>query len=298
MRHQNTMVARLSSALLMGSVLLALVSGECTKFNYNPEDHWDSDDTNPYTTLGARYRVTAAVNCTSELAQSQGGNGSTCTFHRYSMGLFAFPGIGNQTINEPSTSKVEPLDFDADTTAHIFSLVQAANPINITLVDFNETIVVNYTTNVVDEPDFLVGEHGYYQYTVTALCYNGTLSGCDNGDSLEGARIQICGSKWIDDKQPLLPPGQQQYDGYVEHQQLLPSDFNTNRTKWESDPRPTYAESAGNATVNQVSNSTNNSTGDGDDNENENGTGAGWVQRVNLVTLVAFFGCAAAAISL
>ncbi|KAI0146261.1 hypothetical protein GGR57DRAFT_516903 [Xylariaceae sp. FL1272] len=199
MRQPNIMAARFRLALLIGSASLALVSGECTKFNYNPEDHWDYDDTNPLISPGADYRVTAAVDCASELAQSQGGNGSTCTFQRYNMGLF-----------------VEPLFFDADKTAHLCSLVQAANPINITLVDFNQTSVFNYTTNEVDEPDFLVGEQGYYSYFLNTLCYNGTLTGCDESDNLEGARLQICGFKWIDDKQRFLPPGQQQYDGFPE----------------------------------------------------------------------------------
>ncbi|KAI1298800.1 hypothetical protein F5Y03DRAFT_386517 [Xylaria venustula] len=186
--------------------------------------------TNPYPSYGRRLRVTPTLNCTSQLAQSQGGNGSTCSFHRYSMGLFE---ILNYTYTSPNSLEEYALPIDADTKKQILSLVLVANPPNITTADFNATI-----------PDFNVGGTGFYLFNPRMICYNGTLSGCDSSNGLEGARIQTC--------------GEQQYKGYV-------SFFPPITAANETDPQPTYAEAAGNATVNKICNSTGNSTNSGDD---------------------------------
>ena len=105
---------------------------------------------------------------------------------------------------------IDHLPLDVDARAHVFSLVQAAKPPNITTTDFNVTIVMNYTTNLVDEPDFIVGKTGSYSFNLRQICYNGTLSGCDDSDEYltEGTWIQACDYEWIDDAQPRLPTGQ------------------------------------------------------------------------------------------
>ncbi|KAI1149472.1 hypothetical protein F4825DRAFT_464108 [Nemania diffusa] len=271
---------RLKSVLAIGAALLVSVAGKCTNFNFDANDKSfavGEPYTNPYPLYGRNFRVTPMLNCTSELAQSQGGNGSTCSFHRYPMGLIVFSEILNYTYHSPSSLEIYPLALDVDTRNEIFSLVQAANPPNITRADFNMTIVLNYTTNPIDEPDFLVGHTGAYTFHPSMICYNGTLSGCDNNDVLEGARIQACGYEWIDDSQPLLPTGKQQYKGYVS---FFPPIHPVN----ETDPQPTYAEAAGNATVNQIGtstmNSTGNSTNSGDDNNQDTGddTSEAWIK--------------------
>ncbi|KAI1201211.1 hypothetical protein F5X97DRAFT_290712 [Nemania serpens] len=104
------------------------------------------------------------------------------------------------------------------------------------------------------------------------ICYNDTLSGCDSG-GLEGARIQACGYERIDDYQPLLPTGKQQYKGYVD---FFPPIHPVN----ETDPQPTYAEAAGNATVNKIGKSTGDSTNNGDDANTDTGddTSEAWIK--------------------
>ena len=83
------MEIQLNFFLLISSALLALVSSECTKFEFNPDDRDEySQGTNPYVVAREMYRVSTVVNCTSQLAQSVGGDDNdTCGFHRYSMGL-------------------------------------------------------------------------------------------------------------------------------------------------------------------------------------------------------------------
>ncbi|RWA14542.1 hypothetical protein EKO27_g580 [Xylaria grammica] len=270
---------RLKSVLAIGAALLVSVAGECTNFNFDVDaEPFGVEDpyTNPYPMYGPRFRVTPMLNCTSELAQSQGGNGgngSTCSFHRYPMGL-----IGKSL-------ELYPLPLDVDTREHIFSLVQAANPPNITTADFNATIVLNYTTNPIDEPDFHVGETGAYSFNPRLICYNGTLSGCDSSDGLEAARIQACGFEWIDDSQHLLPTGQQQYKGYVN---FFPPIHPVN----ETDPQPTYADAAGNATVNKIGKPTGNSTNSGDDTNTDTGddTSEAWIKGTNFLALVNLVG--------
>ena len=82
---------RLRSVLAIGAALLVSVAGKCTNFNFDVDaEPFAVEDpyTNPYPKYsGGHFRVTPMVNCTAELAQSQGGNGSTCSFHRYAMGL-------------------------------------------------------------------------------------------------------------------------------------------------------------------------------------------------------------------
>ncbi|KAI0548374.1 hypothetical protein F4679DRAFT_322060 [Xylaria curta] len=207
----------LKPVLAIGTALLVSVAGKCTNFNFDVDAEpfgVEKPYTNPYPLYGPRFRVTPMLNCTSELAQSQGGNGSTCSFHRYPMGLIVFSEILNYTYTSPNSLEMYPLSLNADIKEHIFSLVQAANPPNITTADFNATIVLNYTTNPIDEPDFIVGKTGAYSFNPSMICYNGTLSGCDSSDGLDGARIQACGYEWIDDHQAVLPTGQQQYKGY------------------------------------------------------------------------------------
>ncbi|KAI0474228.1 hypothetical protein F4859DRAFT_482368 [Xylaria cf. heliscus] len=279
---------RLKSVLAIGTALLVSVAGKCTNFNFDVDAEpfgVEEPYTNPYPSYGGRFRVTPMLNCTSELAQSQGGNGSTCSFHRYAMGLIVFSEILNYTYTSPNSLELYPLSLDANTTDHIFSLVQAANPPNITTADFNATIVLNYTTNPIDEPDFLVGETGAYSFNPRMICYNGTLSGCDISDGLEGARIQACGYEWVDDYQPLLPTGKQQYKGYVS---FFPPIHPVN----ETDPQPTYAEAAGNATVNQIGKSTGNSTNNGDDTNKDTGddTSEAWIKGTNFLVLVTVVG--------
>ncbi|KAI0110754.1 hypothetical protein GGR51DRAFT_509771 [Nemania sp. FL0031] len=282
---------RLKSVLAIGAALLVSVAGKCTDFNFdvNAEPFGVEEPyKNPYPMYGPRFRVTPMLNCTYELAQSQGGNGSTCGFHRYPMGLIGFSEILNYTYTSPRSLQIYPLSLDAGTTEHIFSLVQAANPPNVTTADFNATIVMNYTTNPIDEPDFLVGETGSYSFNPRMICYNGTLSGCDSSDGLEGARIQACGYEWIDAYQPLLPTGKQQYKGYVN---FFPPIHPVN----ETDPQPTYAEAAGNATVNQIGNSTGNSTDNGDGANQDTGddTSEASIKGINLLALMAFVGLTA-----
>lgn len=295
---------RLKSALAMGTALLvSAAAGTCTKFNFDVDAVPTSTEdpyNNPYPNYaGPNFWVSPMVNCTAELAQSQagGGNGSTCGFHRYPMGLIVFSEVRSNTYTSPDSMYSDLLPLDLATREHIFSLVRAANPRNITTTDFNVTIVMNYTTNPVDEPDFLVGETGSYRFNPQKICYNGTLSGCDDrgNDSssdyglVEGTRIQACGYEWIDEKQPHLPTGQQRYKGYVS---LFPPIRPDNKT----DPQPTYAESAGNASVNQIDKPPGDSTsGDGDDDGNEgsagdNDTSEAWMKSANLLALVALVG--------
>ncbi|RWA06022.1 hypothetical protein EKO27_g9077 [Xylaria grammica] len=261
---------------LVGSALLALVAGECTNFELAAEDH-DSyvHLTNPYNLNRDVFRVSALVDCTSEIAQSEGGaDSTTCGFHRYSMGLITHPRFENWTYVARNNVSIEYLEFETATTAHIFSLVQAANPPNITSADFNATIVMNFTTTPETEPDIPHDQSGLYVYWPSFICWNGTLSGCNPGDALEGARIQACGLQWLDDAQRFLPTGQQKYKGAShfiratakELPNLLP------------DPSPTYDESAGNATVNQ--NATTNQMGSDDDES------SGWVKDVSFLTLI------------
>ncbi|KAI1108376.1 hypothetical protein F5Y14DRAFT_436384 [Nemania sp. NC0429] len=284
---------RLESVLAIGTALLVVsvaAAGKCSNFNFDVDAEpfgGDGSQKNPYPTYGRHFRVTPMLNCTAELAQSQeGGDGNTCSFHRYPMGLIVFSEIQNSTYLSPNHVVSVPLSLDADTTEHILSLVQAANPPNITIADFNMTIVLNYTTNPTDEPDFHVGETGAYSFYPQMICYNGTLSGCDGSDGLDGARIQACGYEWADERQPLLPTGMQQYKGYVD---FFPPIHPVN----ETDPQPTYAEAAGNATVNRVGKSAGNSTNDGDEANTDTGgddTSGAWMKGINFLALTTLVG--------
>ncbi|TGJ82785.1 hypothetical protein E0Z10_g5965 [Xylaria hypoxylon] len=284
------MEIRLKFVLIISSALLALVTGECTTFEFNASDHHYNVHPNPYTVQRERYRVSAVVNCTSQLAQSDGGtNSSTCGFHRYPMGLTTHSRAENWTFITPKETLIVNLAVDAATRAHIFSLVQAANPPNITSADFNATIVMNFTANPDTEPDLLPNESGFYGYTPTFICWNGTLSGCNSSDGLEGARIQACGLKWIDDTQYLLPTGQQQYAGRPTCFRVaqFAGYFTASTDDISLDPWPTYDELAGNATVNQ--NATANEMGD------DNGESSAWIKDVSFLTLMVLVGCSAIA---
>ncbi|KAI1362172.1 hypothetical protein F5Y08DRAFT_312825 [Xylaria arbuscula] len=294
--HQG---ARPRAILAIGIALfVSIVAAKCTNFNFDVDaESFESEEpyANPYSTYGRSFRVTPMLNCTSELAQSQGGNGSTCSFHRYAMGLIVFSEVRNDTYTSPNSMYSYPLPLDADAREQIFSLVQAANPRNITTTDFNVTIVLNYTTNYIDEPDFHVGETGSYTFHPSMICYNGTLSGCDSdSDSssdglVEGARIQACGYEWIDEYQPHLPTGEQQYKGYVSFFPPIDPGFN------ETDPQPTYAEAAGNATVNQAGKTSGNMTVDGDgpnDDTGDDDTSEAWSKETSLLALVILGGLA------
>ncbi|KAI1740292.1 hypothetical protein F4680DRAFT_448051 [Xylaria scruposa] len=266
---------RLKPVLAIGTALLVSVAGKCTNFNFDVDAEpfgVEEPYTNPYPLYGPRFRVTPMLNCTSELAQSQGGSGM-------------FSEILNYTYTSPNSLETYPLSLNAEIKEQVFSLVQAASPPNITTADFNATIVLNYTTNPIDEPDFIVGTTGAYSFNPSLICYNGTLSRCDSSDGLEGARIQACGFEWIDDHQPLLPAGQQQYKGYV-------SFFPPIHSVDETDPQPTYAEAAGNATVNQMGRSTGNSTSNGDDTNTDTGddTSGAWIKGTNFLILMTLVG--------
>ncbi|KAI0538407.1 hypothetical protein GGR58DRAFT_468266 [Xylaria digitata] len=273
------MEIRLKFVWFVSSALLALVAADCTKFEFNKYDVDNyTEGINPYTTERPEYRVTPLVNCTAELAQNDGGDSSTCSFHRYSMGLIAHPRAVNETYIGHNYVMEEYLHVDPATEAHLLSLVQAANPPNITSGNLNATIVMNFTTNVDDQPDIPYKYTAFYGFTPTYICWNGTLAGCNSTDGLEGARIQACGLQWLDDKQYLLPPGQQKYkgrlsplmiDGFLSFYQDY-THVHGSLADASADPWPTYDELAGNATVNQMDNETTGQVG-GDDDDNDNG---------------------------
>ncbi|KAI1421973.1 hypothetical protein F5Y12DRAFT_765069 [Xylaria sp. FL1777] len=265
--------------LIISSALLALVASECTKFEFNENDHEDHvKSTNPYTIIRDMFRVSAVVNCTSQLA---GPDRKSCPFHHYSMGLISYPRLENWTyIYDPNALFIDGLHVDAATEAHIYSLVQAANPPNITSANFNATIVMNFTTNPQTEVNIPLNNSGFYVSMPPLICWNGTLSGCKSSDKLEGTRIQACGLQWLDDSQRLLPPGQQQYRG---NQVRIQSAANVKFFKAytddpSSDPWPTYDELAANATVN--SSSVANQTGPGDSKSSAS------IKEISFVTLM------------
>ncbi|KAI0435275.1 hypothetical protein F5Y09DRAFT_293542 [Xylaria sp. FL1042] len=289
------MEIRFGFVLLISSALSALVAGDCTKFEFNQDDH-EHGSTNPYTIERDMFRVSPIVNCTSLPAQNGSDtNNSTCGFHRYSMGLLAYPRLENWTFVEGEGTFVTNLYVDADTRNHIFSLVQETNPPNITSGDFNATIVMNFTTTLDGEPNIPFNVSGFYGFLPLHICWNGTLSGCNGTDGLEGARVQACALKWQDDDQRLLSPGQQQYtDNRVG---FRPAGFAPIYEAYtdnpSSDPWPTYDELAPNATV--YHNATSNQTGNDDNNDNGNGNdndeSSAWVKDVGFLTLMGLVSC-------
>ncbi|KAI0197979.1 hypothetical protein F4808DRAFT_269618 [Astrocystis sublimbata] len=277
----------LGSGLLVGSTLLVMVAGDCNTFTFHANDVYDAPGylTNPYVQYATPFhQVSPAINCTSALAK-KAGNDTTCEFHRYAMGLRAQPEIANETFT-PGNHRLELLKADEATRENIFSLVQAANPPNITRVNFNATVVINYTANAIDAPDFAVGQAGAHYFAHEIACCNGTVSECESGSRFEGQRLLVCGIRWLDDEQYLLPPGQQQYSGT---HQLIPMPTNTSDAG--KDPQPTYDEEAGNATAVQNMNSTG---GSGTDDNDESGA---WAMHVNLLVLMTFVGCTVMSVS-
>ncbi|KAI1273580.1 hypothetical protein F5Y07DRAFT_252997 [Xylaria sp. FL0933] len=275
------MEIRLGFVLLLSSTLSTLVAGDCTKFEFNPDDHGLSEE-NPYTIQRDMFRVSPIVNCTG-----QDANNSTCGFHRYSMGLLTEPRLENWTFIEGEGILITELHVDTATRNHIFSLVQETNPPNITSGNFNETIVMNFTTTLEDEPNIPFNISGFYATIPLQICWNGTLSGCNGSDGLEGARVQACAPQWADDDQYLLPPGQQQY---MNHMAIFrPANFARIFKAYthdpSADPWPTYDQLASNATANQ--NATSSQMG-GDNNDDES---SAWIKDVSLLTLMGVIGC-------
>ncbi|KAI1172235.1 hypothetical protein F4777DRAFT_582177 [Nemania sp. FL0916] len=299
------MGGRLTSRLIFISTLLTLAAGGCTKFDFNANDtDPNTGYRNPYLMASKpAFMVTPYINCTAELAQGQPELNNTtpsCGFDRYAMGLTLQPRL--QTRTYPSGHVVQTLDLDisAATKASLIALVQGSNLPNASSADWNATTVVNYTT--VGYTNFPLGFHGFWEVQLGLVCWNGTLSGCDgenaNGTALEGARIQACAPQWLDDKQSVLPPGQQQYLNvsqfvYV-RDEYTPSAF------VEEGPLPTYDEAKGNATVVQMQMHNDTATPTGGDSSGGGGGGGGdgddksgaWSNGVSFANFVVLGMCA------
>jgi hypothetical protein len=93
---------------------------------------------------------------------------------------------------------------------HVISLLANLAPAVGTTVDFNDTIVMNYTNMYTS---YNVNQTGYYAYTPILTCWDGRLSDCGDQKELEGKSGRICGYTWLGKDASALPRGKQQYDG-------------------------------------------------------------------------------------
>jgi hypothetical protein len=214
-------------AITTSAFLLRTGAAECTSFNFT--------QTRGDISLGFHryYKTTFAtspfVNCTATTAivdpANINGDNNTCPLHHYGMGLVVHPEVDLVTV-------------DNTTANNIWAILSQITDIEI---DFNTTIVMNYTTT---QNSLYIGQAGYYAYAPLMHCWNGTLSECDVGD-LEGKQARACGLKWLNAHQKFLPPGEQQYEGY---EWFFSSEEGTIGTH---DPQPAYADVAGQATFSQ-----------------------------------------------
>ncbi|KAJ8107734.1 hypothetical protein ONZ43_g6640 [Nemania bipapillata] len=135
------------------------------------------------------------------------------------------------------------LPNDADLQEHVVSLLHDVSPAVGTTVDFNATIVMNYTSS---HAYYTINQAGLYILTPTLQCWNGTLVGCGDDDGLEGRYVQACGYVWLDDDQNRLPTGQQKYKALESFRKLdsIPQGV-------KDDIQPAYEDVACQATVKQ-----------------------------------------------
>lgn len=228
-------------------VLPALVTAGCSNIAFTGPAGVDG-----YTKAYDKFfQVSASTNCTVELAKSDGGDNDTCEFHHYGMGLVMYPSIA-------FPKGLENSGLDNSTQSSIFSAVRAGGQDAAVAVNFNHTIVANYT---VLEDGIPVNHSGFYAFTPTMRCWNATVSGCSDGD-LEGQEVTPCGIAWLDSLQSSKAAGEQSYAGT---ENWVASD-----TGVKNDPQPPYDTVAGEATV---SNSTGSSTG-GNGDVGSKGSGA------------------------
>ncbi|KAF4986700.1 hypothetical protein FDECE_15813 [Fusarium decemcellulare] len=138
--------------------------------------------TTPYPNV---LRTSAGVNCTAQLARSDGGNRTLCDYKRYSMGITL-----NSTINVSIS----------DTQTVLNAVRDAASPKTAAYVNLNETVLLPYNNT---EPGVLVGDVGYWTFTPYLRCWEGLLKSCDGDDiDQDGTAVEVCGyqlNSWKED---------------------------------------------------------------------------------------------------
>ncbi|KAI0892811.1 hypothetical protein F4806DRAFT_223445 [Annulohypoxylon nitens] len=187
------------------------------------------------TTYNKTMRITGWTNCTEDVA-SQHSSNSSCPLNNIGVGigLEVQPELRYVTVN-------------SRTMRGVLALVQEkANPSSAAVVNFNQTVVMNYTAVL---SSTTVGKAGYGGFTPYILCFDGVLSDCDDDDNLEGKAIRACGPMWLDKSQSQKSQGEQAYNG---EENFVQSDNGANITS----ALPSYDELSKDAT---------NYQGDGDD---------------------------------
>ncbi|EOO01164.1 hypothetical protein UCRPA7_3358 [Phaeoacremonium minimum UCRPA7] len=168
--------------------------------------------------------VSQPLNCTQELASSDGDNDSRrCAFKRYAEGLEVHSTL-NITVSDPQ---------------QVFDRIKQAS--DQQHVDFNETIVMNFTNPI--SSGYSVNFTGYWGFTPFQRCFEGILLDCDGDDAAANATtFKACGLQILtlsDD------PGRIQYDGVIAGVQWV-GDYSKYANMTE--PQPRYDDVKGNAT--------------------------------------------------
>ena len=205
------------------------------------------------TTYPTTFMVSQPLNCTQELASSDGDNDSRrCAFKRYAEGLEVHSTL-NITVSDPQ---------------QVFDRIKQAS--DQQHVDFNETIVMNFTNPI--SSGYSVNFTGYvsqvlplnklrtrrsrstidsnglltclkWGFTPFQRCFEGILLDCDGDDTATNATtFKACGLQILtlsDD------PGRIQYDGVIAGVQWV-GDYSKYANMTE--PQPRYDDVKGNAT--------------------------------------------------
>ncbi|KAI1093263.1 hypothetical protein F5B19DRAFT_157279 [Rostrohypoxylon terebratum] len=175
--------------------VLPFAAADCGNIDFTGTHGGDGFTTTYNTTM----RVTGWTNCTEEVAAQHNSN-SSCPLNNVGVGigLEVRPDLRYVTVN-------------SRTMRGVLALVQKkANPSSAAVVNFNQTIVMNYTAALSSTS---VGKAGYGGFTPYILCFDGVLSGCDKDSQLEGKAIRACGPMWLDKSQSQKSQGEQAYHG-------------------------------------------------------------------------------------